>query len=274
MYSTRKTPVGCARNARRAIEQDLNLLDDGLFKRVYRCGKVVYKVAKQARRGDREVTNGRRINLIAEAAWSAHLRAEGFRGIPPVTLWLVEGQPVLAMPYYPRSGRNCSAAENDWVRDLREAGLVDLHDGNFGRTRTGITYVIDLAGWGDFPDGVLPRAVIDQCTSSMDENEDDDGYDDEDDDHHDSEWYCDVCDDYHCGCEGCPHEGEWYCADCEDWHEDGDECPREYTPEDECSPTTPPERDPSAAVVHRECRTATRNNAWQCHCILCHNVRG
>jgi hypothetical protein len=218
LFSTRKRPVGCQRDAERAACGMLDTLDDGLFKRVYvdaSC-KVVYKVAKGARPGDPDVTEGRSVNIVHEVAWVAYLRENGLRGIPNVTLYEVNGEPVEAMPFYPLSGhdRNVTDEEWAWLRTL-QGYIDDLHGGNWRRDSRGRPFVIDLGGWGnDAPLDSLPYHVR-RYTSNVSS-----------DDHDDLDDTCSYCGAYlpdegctsDCECTECMSDK---CSHCLEWHWNG-----------------------------------------------------
>jgi hypothetical protein len=214
-FSTRRTPVGRHKDAEAAIRGKLDFLDDGLFKRVYVSpdGATVYKLAKGDMRRDEGVSEGRRINLLAEAAWSAYGRKRGVPGIPPVSLYVIEERLVLAMPFYPYDTgaypRNDPFGEK--ARDVRNAwddmGLEDVHGGNWRRDAKRRPFVIDLGGWGTGPLDELPRDLVDRMSDVYI------GVDDEDDEDRECEgcgsctMFCSECDESvacdHCRCTDC-----------------------------------------------------------------------
>jgi hypothetical protein len=218
-FSTRVKPVGTHQEAEQAVRGEFSQIDRGLFKRVYvnPDHTYVYKVTRPGRDGDRRVDRGRKLNLVAEAAWSASLRKAGVRGIPPVSLWIIDGVAVLSMPYYPEpGGYDLTDAEADYIDRLYGLGLDDLHEGNYRRDKRGAMWIIDLGGWADnYPDNAIPddvtTAVLQASGGSDDEYDDDEDGD------------CGGCGDYECwdcyprcGCgDGCPEDDCPECADAE-----------------------------------------------------------
>jgi hypothetical protein len=219
VYSTRKTPVGSHRDAQAAVYGGLDYLGDGLFKKVYVSpdGTTVYKVTRGSHGNDYAVSEGRAMALVSEAAWAAELKARKVPGIPPVSLWLINGQPVLSMPYYPKDSceldyDRCQSAVRRWERE----GLDDIHEYNFRGDARGVPKVIDLGGWGnDYPTDSLPSEVYQLCVADIDEPDEEDGYDNRCECCGGDEDYCDCnrCDD----CERCLADDEcrWDC-ECDD----------------------------------------------------------
>lgn len=189
VHSTGRNDVGNEHDAARALAQDLDVLDTGLFKTVYvdDTRSTVYKVCdpRHVLHQDGRVKYAAARNLLVETAWSALGRKRRTPGIPPVSLYLVDGQQVLAMPYYPMDAYDIPytiAAERR--RTWQRLGLSDLHEGNYRADSRGRPFVIDMAGWADDDDTLdaLPPDVVDTCLV-----DDDDAFYDDDD-------ACDSCD--------------------------------------------------------------------------------
>lgn len=171
-FSSRTKPVGCQRDALMALTGALDEVGNGLFKRVYAntSRTVVYKVARAADKRDGSITEGRRKAIVAEAAWIALGRDRRVPGIPHATLWVVNGQPVLAMPFvtYSTGDLRDLLTRNEQDRALdaadvarvawRRLGLEDLHEGNVRYDARLRPIVTDLGGWGyDAPITALPE---------------------------------------------------------------------------------------------------------------------
>lgn len=231
VFSTRSRNVGCARDAQAALNGALPFVDSGLFKRVYRdaASRVVYKVSRGAAPNSGAVSRGRANALTAEAAWVAFGREQGLEGIPHVTLYVVDGEPVLAMPFITHASEDLYEIDDYAKRqrverrgyDVRATwmalGMDDIHGGNWrydGRWRP---VIVDLGGWGDTaPYDSLPAEARD-VVSSMDDP----------DDEHDDYCECDECchDPFNCcSCGNHDNCGDCgYCYNCE-WAEHDGEC--------------------------------------------------
>ena len=218
VFSTRKKPVGCARDARLAtMRGELEEIGNGLFKRVFLSpdGTVVYKVARGASRSRSDVNHGRERAIIAEVAWIAEGRRRNVMGMPHVTLWSVYGEPVEAMPFVTYSsadgfysvpyGRKRDAlhkridvAKRNWY----DLGLEDLHSENYRFDSRHRPIVVDLGGWGDSaPLESLPETARDMSTSIYDIPEE--------------------CDEY-CDCDDCmPRDACFNCGETSNWCECG-----------------------------------------------------
>lgn len=77
------------------------------------------------------------------------LREEGLPWAPPAYVWNIDGHSVLAMPFYPVSGKDAPTRQRIKARALEYGDwrpyLGDLHDGNWRLTKNGQIRVIDLA---------------------------------------------------------------------------------------------------------------------------------
>ena len=233
LFSTRKAPVGCKRDAEMAARDELDFVDKGLFKRVYvnASRTVVYKVARGASRGGRPgVDSGRETAIVAEVAWVAKGRSLGTPGMPHVTLWLVNGEPVEAMPFYPYPGDDpyelgghryaAQSLADRYRRDWYALGMEDLHNGNFRYTKGFKPVVVDLGGWGHgFPSDSLPVSVRDVRTDVYSNVEDEcDSFCDCGDCMASGTYHsmCDNCGEYsnECCCGLCTRDGHYNCNEC------------------------------------------------------------
>lgn len=207
-FKTGKVPVGCDEGARDAVMGNLDFIDNGLFKRVYKSpdGTCVYKVSRGYNPIDEEVSEGRRRALVSEAAWAAYGRKTRTPGIPHVTLYVIDGTPVLAMPFLPMDSYDLDydlveRHRNRWER----MGLSDLHEGNIRGDAKGRPVVCDLGAWSDdYPTSALPDGIADLCMSSCDEVDDED-YEDN---RHDEDCLDSCCHEHYteCGCTGHHYE--------------------------------------------------------------------
>lgn len=151
--SSHDTIVGDPADVARAIVGSLTYLDRGLFKAVYvdDTRSTVYKLVKPdmtAGVSSSRLLCAAKVQLEAESDIAIDLRQQGIRGIPPVTLYEHANVRVLAMPYYDGTCRDRSL-KAEYLADWYDAGLTDLHDGNYTYDVSGNPVVIDLAGWAD-----------------------------------------------------------------------------------------------------------------------------
>lgn len=150
---TRKTPIGCQRDAKLAVKAYLGGLPyrdprithvgGGVNREVYvdEQRAVVYKVGSSEANEDEHVV-------------ASDLRDEGFRWAPPTYIHYVNGHAIMAMPYYAVDGEgelddgDLDPIAERVLTEVREAGVHDVHQDNWRRTRSGHVRVIDYVGWG------------------------------------------------------------------------------------------------------------------------------
>jgi hypothetical protein len=163
--STRQTPVGSARNAELAAnilvwvrervvgnyryfsdvmdEYDIpGFIGYGAYRATMRIGQTVYKVEHW----DYEDTLSQNEQEFANAE---RMRANGIIGVPHVTLWDVDGEPVIAMPYFPVAGYESGkkdAVDREYV-PVWAHWVEDLHGNNWRLDKRGRPFLTDLAGY-------------------------------------------------------------------------------------------------------------------------------
>lgn len=213
--STGPADVGTEQDARRARVGALDALDSGLYKTVYvdEYRTTVYKVAK-VHGTDCGYSNSPQ--MAAEAMMSARGIEAGTPGVPPVSVYMIDGRPVLAMPYFDgkapadlvRNEYGRPEIVTEYLQGWSRLGIVDMHDGNYTWTREGTPVIIDLAGYG-LPYGTEPSGAFSTVADAeTTDNESDDsceacGYGDADDyPEHDICNDCGVCRD----CDDCQCE--------------------------------------------------------------------
>jgi hypothetical protein len=172
--STGTEPVGNETDARQALTGGLTYLSRGLFKSVYADADrtTVYKVARL------HTCSYTSPQLAAEAAMSAKGIKEGTPGIPPVSVYMIDGTPVLAMPLYdgqaPAYGTPERHAINTYKAEWSRLGIIDMHDDNYTWTADGTPIVIDLGAYGRLPGDTAPDILA--IAAAEETTDDDDSY--------------------------------------------------------------------------------------------------
>lgn len=131
-------PLGCMRDARKALAHELRQLASGGYRDVFvnKKGTLVYKVAYCEREDSANVN---------EHAASERARKDGVPGIPRTSLWYVNGRPVLCMRRYPSPGEySGSALLRSTIARWRAAGFFDLHGRNYTVTPSGRPRLLDM----------------------------------------------------------------------------------------------------------------------------------